>query len=57
MVVPIPITSEGRRRTKYNLITFNGTQNYEPVLGYGTHGDFFAIQSNQVANGSEFPPR
>jgi hypothetical protein len=42
MVVPVPAA---RGRTKYLLITFNGTQYFEPVLGYGTHGDFFVMEA------------
>jgi hypothetical protein len=57
MIVPIPITSDGRRRTKYIMITYNGTQYYESVLGYGTRGDFLVMQANQVVNGDEGSPR
>jgi hypothetical protein len=57
MIVPIPIKSGGRRRTKYIMITFNGDQYFEPVLGYGTHGDFFVMQAKQTVAGWEFGPR
>jgi hypothetical protein len=56
-IVPIPFRSNGRTRTKYILITFNGTQYYEPVLGYGTHGDFIVMQAKQTVRGREFPRR
>lgn len=54
MVTPIPLP---RGRTKYILTTFNGTQYYEPVLGYGTHGDFFVMEDAEVRRGYEFEPR
>jgi hypothetical protein len=57
MIVPIPITSDGRRRTKYIMITFNGDQFFERVLGYGTHGDFYVMQADQTVAGYEFPSR
>jgi hypothetical protein len=57
MIVPISITSGGRRRTKYIMITFNGDQFFERVLGYGTHGDFFVMQADQTVAGWEFNPR
>jgi hypothetical protein len=52
-IVPIP---EGGR-TYYLMITFNGTQYFEPVLGYGTHGDFIVMRAAQTVRGYEFPPR
>src|SRR3954451_11541889 len=55
MVVPVPIPRAGR--TRYLMVTFNGTQYYEDVLGYGTHGDFFVMEADQVVDGYEFPPR
>jgi hypothetical protein len=54
MVVPIPLSTGN---TKYIMITFNGTQYYEPLLGYGTHGDFIVMEAAQVMRGYEFPPR
>ena len=57
MIVPISITSGGRRRTKYIMITFNGDQFFERVLGYGTHGDFVVMQADQTVAGWEFSPR
>ena len=54
MIVPIPITSGGRRRTKYIMITFNGDQYYIERLGYGTHGDFYVMQAEQTVRGREF---
>jgi hypothetical protein len=57
MIVPISITVNGRRRTKYIMITFNGDQFFERVLGYGTHGDFFVMQATQTVAGWEFRPR
>ena len=57
MIVPISIRRDGRRRTKYIMITFNGDQFFERVLGYGTHGDFFVMQARQTVAGWEFMPR
>ncbi len=51
----VPVTERGR--THYLLITFNGTQYYEPVLGYGTHGDVIVMRAAQERNGREFPRR
>jgi hypothetical protein len=55
MVFPVPNTRT--RSTGYQMVTFNGTQYYENVLGYGTHGDFYVMEADQVAMGYEFPPR
>jgi hypothetical protein len=55
MVVPVPV--RGAVRTRYLLVTFNGTQYHEELLGYGTHGDFFVMEADQVVDGYEFPPR
>lgn len=57
MIVPISITSGGRRRTKYIMISFNGDQFFERVLGYGTHGDFYVMQADQTVAGWEFKLR
>ena len=57
MIVPIPITSGGIRKTKYIMITFNGEQYYERLLGYGTHGHFYVMQAEQKVRGWEFPRR
>ena len=57
IVVPITITSGGRAQTRYIMIIFSGTQYYEPILGYGTHGDFYVMEAQQVVDGYEFPPR
>jgi len=54
MVFPVPA---GRGRTRYVLVTFNGTQYYDNVLGYGTHGDFFVMEAAETVRGYEFPPR
>jgi hypothetical protein len=57
MIVPISITSGGRKMTKYIMLTFNGDQFFERILGYGTHGDFFVMQAEQTVRGWEFPRR
>ncbi len=54
MVVPIPLSTGN---TRYIMITFNGTQYYEPILGYGTHGDFIVMEAAQIMRGYAFPPR
>ena len=55
MVFPVAIPE--RQSTRYLMVTFNGTQYFEDVLGYGTHGDFFVMEAAQVVAGYEFPPR
>jgi hypothetical protein len=55
MVFPVAIPE--RQSTRYLMVTFNGTQYFEDVLGYGTHGDFFVMEAAQVVSGYEFPPR
>jgi hypothetical protein len=55
MVFPVAIPESGS--TRYLLVTFNGTQYFESVLGYGTHGDFYVMEAAQVVPGLEFPPR
>jgi hypothetical protein len=54
MVVPIPLSTGN---TKYIMITFNGTQYYESMLGYGTHGDFIVMEAAQVVRGYVFRPK
>jgi hypothetical protein len=39
----IPITDRGQ--TTYLLITFEGTQYHEELLGYGTHGDLIVMRA------------
>lgn len=51
---PVPIADSGT--TRWLLVTFNGTQYFEPFLGYGTHGDFFVMEAQNVP-GLEFPPK
>jgi len=41
----VPVTVGGR--TDWRLITFNGTQYAEPVLGYGTHGDVIIMRAGE----------
>ncbi|MDN4163374.1 hypothetical protein [Nocardioides abyssi] len=50
----IPVAERGR--TRWLLVTFNGTQYDEPLLGYGTHGDVVVMEA-QRTKGVEFPPR
>ena len=57
MVVPIPRRINGRRRTEYIMITFNGDQYYIERLGYGTHGDFYVMEGRPILGGYVFPPR
>jgi hypothetical protein len=49
-VVPIP----NQGQTIYLLITFEGTQYHEKLLGYGTHGDLIIMRASQTRRGSEF---
>jgi hypothetical protein len=48
----IPISDRGQ--TTYLLITFEGTQYHEKLLGYGTHGDLVIMRATQTTRGSEF---
>jgi len=57
MIVPIPIVHNGRKMTKYIMLTFNGDQYYIERLGYGTHGDFYVMQARQKVRGWEFSRR
>ena len=57
MIVPVPIVSNGRKMTKYIMLTFNGDQYYIERLGYGTHGDFYVMQARQKVRGWEFSRR
>lgn len=50
----VPIAQGGR--TTYLMLTFNGTQYFEPLLGYGTHGDFIVMRASPVVRGYEFEP-
>jgi hypothetical protein len=52
-IVPVPHGG----RTRYLLITFNGTPFHEPMLGYGTHGDLILMRASQSVPGYEFTPR
>jgi hypothetical protein len=55
MVFPVPDTTT--HTTRFKLVTFNGEQYHQDILGYGTHGDFYIMQAAQVEQGYEFPPR
>jgi hypothetical protein len=44
MVVPLP--EQGRPR--WHMLTFDGTQYAEPVLGYGGHGDFLVMRAQRT---------
>jgi hypothetical protein len=44
MVVPLP----ERGRTRWHMLTFDGTQFAEPVLGYGGHGDFLVMRAQRT---------
>jgi hypothetical protein len=49
MLFPVQ-TSRGRAR--WVLVTFNGTQFHEELLGFGTHGDVLAMEA---AEGTRYP--
>jgi hypothetical protein len=55
MVFPVAMTAT--QSTRYQMVTFNGTQYHDDQLGYGTHGDFYVMQAAQVVKGYEFAPR
>ncbi|WP_182524793.1 hypothetical protein [Nocardioides dongkuii] len=54
MVIPVP-TRNGR--TRWLIVTFNGTQFEEPLLGYGTHGDVVVMEADRTTRGRQFPRR
>lgn len=53
IITPLPRD----RQTKWVMFTFDGTMYYEPILGYGTHGDFYVMDGQSIVRGYEFPPR
>jgi hypothetical protein len=54
MVFPVPLRGG---RDAWLLVTFNGTQYHEDLLGYGTHGDVVVMRARQLTRPHEFPPR
>lgn len=54
MVFPVPIS---RERTRWLMVTFDGTSYHRDMLGYGTHGDLVVLEADQVTRGHEFPAR
>jgi hypothetical protein len=52
-VTPLPVNGN----TKWVMFTFDGTEFYGPILGYGTHGDFYVMDGAPIQEGYEFPPR
>jgi hypothetical protein len=52
-----PVADTKTQSTRYRMVTFEGTQYYPDILGYGTHGDFLVMDAAQVASGYEFAPR
>ena len=55
MVFPVP--NKQTQTTRWRMVTFEGTQYYADILGYGTHGDFLIMDAPQVERGYEFAPR
>jgi hypothetical protein len=52
-----PVADTQTQTTRWRMVTFEGTQYYENILGYGTHGDFLTMAASQVERGYEFVPR
>ena len=52
-----PIAGTQTQTTRWRMVTFEGTQYHENILGYGTHGDFLIMDAPQVERGYEFAPR
>lgn len=48
MVFPVRLDSG---RTKWMLVTFNGNQFHEELLGYGTHGDVIVMRAEGTTPG------
>lgn len=54
MVFPVPAE---RDRTRWLMVTFDGTAYHRDLLGYGTHGNLVVMEAKEVTRGHEFPPR
>lgn len=52
-----PVADTQTQTTRWRMVTFEGTQYYENILGYGTYGDFLIMDAPQVERGYEFAPR
>ncbi|MCD4534024.1 hypothetical protein LRP67_08025 [Nocardioides sp. cx-169] len=53
MVIPVPLRNN---RTRWLMVTFNGTQLNEELLGYGTHGDLIVMRAERTTYGHPFKP-
>lgn len=53
-VFPAPAS---RDRTRWMMVTFDGTSYHRDVLGYGTHGDLLVMEAKPLTRGREFPVR
>jgi hypothetical protein len=53
-VLPV---SAPRDRTRWLMVTFDGTAFDRETLGYGNHGDLLVLESKQQTRGREFEPR
>jgi len=53
MITPLPLDGN----TKWIMLTFDGTMFHEPILGYGTHGDFYVMDGQPIVKDYEFTPR
>jgi hypothetical protein len=51
MIFPVRATGG---RSRWLWVTFNGTQFYEPLLGYGTHGDVLVLEADRRTRGYPF---
>jgi hypothetical protein len=52
MVFPVP---QSGGRTRWLMVTFEGTSYHRDMLGYGTHGDVLVLEAKPVTRGHEFP--
>lgn len=54
MVFPVPVSDD---RTRWLMVTFEGTGYHPETLGYGTHGDLLVLEAEPVTRGQEFAAR
>ncbi|MGH3314643.1 MAG: hypothetical protein ACRDO0_00730, partial [Nocardioidaceae bacterium] len=52
MVFPVP---QSGGRTRWLMVTFEGTSYHRDMLGYGTHGDVLVLEAKPFTRGHEFP--
>jgi hypothetical protein len=54
MVFPVPAS---RGRTRWVMVTFDGSPFHRQTLGYGTHGDVVVMEAKKLTRGQDFAAR